>query len=173
MMKYDKYYFFGFSWAPHSPSPFPFHIKFPKFSPNTPITIKKGWFNFSRENFFKIKWLVPKHRVNILCKGIWRNKYWHILHKKEEKSCIQETNNLLTNMDSRTNTKKILLHKENSPTVKHIFFFFFFFFCVDFKTFISLSFQLWDHLFWLVFPKDFESLKIIEHLTLGSGGKIC
>ena len=38
--------------------------------------------------------------------------------------------------------------------------------------FISKSFQIWDHFFWLLFPKDSENVKGLDiELWEGGGGK--
>ena len=46
-----------------------------------------------------------------------------------------------------------------------------FFFCGDFTPFMSKSFQIWDHLFQLTFPKDSKNLKKFGHCTSERGGK--
>ena len=71
------------------------------------------------------------------------------------KSRIRETNHLSTNADSRTDTKKILLVWQNLPE-------FFFFLRSNFTVFISKSFQIRDHFFPLLFPKDSENLKSLD-----------
>ena len=46
------------------------------------------------------------------------------------------------------------------------------FFCHgNFTPFMSKSFEIWDHFFPLLFPKDSKNLKKFEHWTLGSWGK--
>ena len=59
-----------------------------------------------------------------------------------------------------TDSKKMLLSKAK-------FGWKLFFFAGQFTPFISKSFQIWDHFFPLLFPKD------SKNLTLGSGGKRC
>ena len=73
----------------------------------------------------------------------------------EEKSRIQETKHLSTNADSSTNTKKILLVRQNSSTKKLLL-------RVNLTTFISKSFQIWDHFLPLFFPKDSKNLKSLD-----------
>ena len=58
-------------------------------------------------------------------------------------------------MDSSTDTKKILLVRQSLPKKK-------LFLRGDFKPFMSKRFQIWDHFFPLLFPKDSESLKILD-----------
>ena len=50
--------------------------------------------------------------------------------------------------------KKILLIRQNSSKKT--------FFAGDFTHFMSKSIQIWDHLFPLVFPTDWENLKILD-----------
>ena len=55
-----------------------------------------------------------------------------------------------------TDTKKILLSKAKFAQKQY------FFGAAIFTPFISKSFQIWDHFFSLLFPKDSESLKILD-----------
>ena len=71
-----------------------------------------------------------------------------------KKSRIQETKHLSTVADSSTDTKKILLVRQNSPKLT--------FLCGNFTPFISKSFQIWDHFFPLLFLKDSENLRILD-----------
>ena len=45
--------------------------------------------------------------------------------------------------------------------------------CGDFTPFISKSFQIWDHVFQLLFPKDSKSLTILDIPLLEVGAKRC
>ena len=78
------------------------------------------------------------------------------------KAHIQETNNLLTNPDSSTNTKKNSACKAKFAENN--------FFCGNFTTFTSKSFQIWDHYFYHFCPRILIVWKF-RHSTLGSGGK--
>ena len=71
------------------------------------------------------------------------------------KSHIRETKHLSTNADSSTDTKKILLVRQNLPKTN-------FFLPGDFRPLSNKNVQMWDHFFPLLFPKDSESLKILE-----------
>ena len=103
----------------------------------------------------------------------------------KKKSCIPETKNLSTNPDRSTNTKKILLVRQNL-TKKNTFFerrFYtlwaettsYLYFSPripkigvkkktkkHFTPFMSKSFHIWDYFFQLLFPKDFEYLKSLD-----------
>ena len=72
-----------------------------------------------------------------------------------QESHIRETKHLSTNADSSTDTKKILLERQNSPK-KNLFL------RGDFTPFISKSFHIWDYFFILLFPKDSENLKSLD-----------
>ena len=81
-----------------------------------------------------------------------------------QKSRIKEKKNVLTNADSSTDTKKILLVRQNSPKN--------YLFCAwRFYTPMSKKIQIWDNFFPLLSPKDSENLKKFGHWTSGSGGK--
>ena len=72
------------------------------------------------------------------------------------KKCrIRETKNLSTDADSSTDTKKILLVRQNSPKN-------YFFFRDNFTPFMSKTFQIRDHFFPALFPKVSENPKIID-----------
>ena len=66
--------------------------------------------------------------------------------------------------DSNTHTKKIQLIKAKFAPKQPFF---------VWKSYsqISKSFQIWDHLFQLLFHKDSESLNLFENWLKGSGGK--
>ena len=60
----------------------------------------------------------------------------------------QETKNHLTDADSSTDTKKILLVRQKLPL----------FLRGNFELFMSTSFHIWDQFFPLVFPRDSKNL---------------
>ena len=64
-----------------------------------------------------------------------------------KKSLIRETKNLSTDPDSSPNTKFFLLVRQNLPKNP-------LFLCGNFTPFMSKSFQIRDHFFSLLFPKD-------------------
>ena len=73
---------------------------------------------------------------------------------------IREPNNLLTNLNSSTNTKKNLLSKAKFAQKQT------FLLCSNFTPFVCKSFQIGDHFFPLLFPKDSEPLKVLAVLVL-------
>ena len=78
------------------------------------------------------------------------------------KSRTRETKHLLTDADSRTNTKK----KPSSKAKKK------YMLRGNFSSLINKSFQIWNHFYPLVFSKDSENKnKKFGNLTLGSGAK--
>ena len=76
------------------------------------------------------------------------------LKTHQKKSRIRETKQLSTDADSSTDTKQILLVRQNSLII--------FFLCGDFTPFIRKSCQIWDHFFPLLFPKNSENLKSFD-----------
>ena len=81
-----------------------------------------------------------------------------------EKSCIWETKNLSTDADSSTDTKKVLLGRQNSPKNK-------LFFARRFYTLYEQKFSNLRPLLSITFPQGFRISKIFGHPTSGSGGK--
>ena len=71
---------------------------------------------------------------------------------------------LSTDADSSTDTKKILLARQNSP--KTIFFL-----RSNFTPFMSKSLTIWDHFFPFTFPQGFLISKKFRNWISGSGGK--
>ena len=65
-----------------------------------------------------------------------------------------------------TNTKKVLLSRAKFAQKP-------FFLRGDFSPFFSESFQIWDHFFPLLFPKDSKSLKTLDIRLLEVGTKRC
>ena len=65
---------------------------------------------------------------------------------------------LSTDADSSTDTKKIMLERQNSLKKEEKNFFW----RGDFTTLMSKSFQIWDHFFPLLFPKDAEYLNSLD-----------
>ena len=84
---------------------------------------------------------------------LWYNKTLTVWLKK---SCIPKIKNLLTNMDSSTDTKKIQLSRAKFAQKLT------FFARGNFTPFISTSFQIWEHFIPLLFPKDSEYLIILD-----------
>ena len=68
--------------------------------------------------------------------------------------------------NSSTDTKKILLIRQNSP--KNTIFLH-----CNFTPFMRKSLQIWDHLFLLLFPKDSENLKSLVIGLWELGAKRC
>ena len=94
-----------------------------------------------------------------------QNIVWKYESQKK-KFRIRETRHLLTNADSSIDTNKILIVRQNSPKEYN------FFLRGNFTPFTSKSFQIWDHLFLLLFLKDSKiKEKKFEHWTSGSWGK--
>ena len=74
----------------------------------------------------------------------------------KQSSRLWDTQHLLTDADSSTDTKKILQVRQNWPKKYN------FFLCGNFTPLMSKSFPIWDHLFFLLFPKDSENLKSLD-----------
>ena len=94
---------------------------------------------------------------------------WHVTYREwwtlSKKSRIRETKNFSTDADSSTNTKKILLVRQNSQKN-------YFFLCAQrFYTFYKQKFSNWRPLLSITFPQGFRISKNIGHPTSGSGGK--
>ena len=82
-----------------------------------------------------------------------------------KKSCIRETKHISNDVDSSTDTKKILLVRKNSPKqIKKKF-------AWRFYTLYEQKFSNVRPLFSFTFHKGFRKYKIFAHWTLGSGGK--
>ena len=75
-----------------------------------------------------------------------------------QKSRIRETKNLSIDADSSTNTKKILLLRQNSPRRR-------------FYTLYEQKFSNLRRLLSITFPQGFRISKNFGHPTSGSGGK--
>ena len=72
-----------------------------------------------------------------------------------KKSRIRKTKHLSTNADRSTNTKKILVVRQNSPKNKLLV-------RCNFTPFMSKRFTIRDHFFPLLFPKNSEYLKSLD-----------
>ena len=107
-------------------------------------------------DLWKIELLTMWKRVNILFKTCQQHRleyHYNIVQKYFTKIPHTETKNLSNNVDISTDTKKIPLVRQNSSKKK---------FCNNFSTFMSKSFQIWDHFCPLHFPKDSENLKSVD-----------
>ena len=78
-----------------------------------------------------------------------------IASSNNKKSCIKETKHFSTDAESSTDTKKILLERQNLMK-------FFFLLNCNFTPFMNKSFQILDHFFPLLFPKNFENEKSLD-----------
>ena len=74
---------------------------------------------------------------------------------KNKKSRVRETKNLLTDADSSTDTKKILLVRQNLSKIKNKKL------RCDLTPFMSKSIQIWDHSFPFL-PKYSKNLKSLD-----------
>ena len=106
--------------------------------------------------------------ISFKCKNITLIRFTHIcfwtfyertyisdFHIGYQKSRIQETKHHSTDANSSTDTKKILLVRQNLSKIK-------LFLARWFTVFMSKKFQILDHFFPLVFPKDSENLKSLD-----------
>ena len=69
----------------------------------------------------------------------------------------------LKDVEAKRRLKRVNTWKKS---VKNLFFC-----CGNFTPFMSKGFQIWDHLFPLLFPKVFQKSKKFAHWTMGSVGK--
>ena len=109
----------------------------------------------------------PTTTTSTMSRSGWTGEIWsktNLLKWREKKSRTRETKHLSTDADSSTDTKKILLVRQNSPKNN-------FCFARRFYTLYEQKCSNLRPLLSITFPQGFRISKKFGHWTSGSGGK--